>query len=182
VRFAPEQPNKKKGHSIEVELQELLTDPKFTAYRQVFKSFGFGLRLEAIIMSQIYPIEAYFGADGKPEVRIRKGRKSGKPTKRYLSLRRFHSSLGLAPSMEASGDKSKIKIVGGSDLCRIAFWQWVFTRIEVKRCRLDNEIGAALGAQLDAGKAAGRGVRLVRGRICAKAAKLLFRELVKVLE
>ena len=61
-------------------------------------------------------------------------------------------------------DKSKIKIIGGSDLCRIAFWQWVFTRIEVKRCRLDNEIGEALGSQLDAEKAAGRPVRLVRDR------------------
>ncbi|WP_029631627.1 IS110 family transposase [[Scytonema hofmanni] UTEX B 1581] len=168
-------------HSIEVELHQLLGDSKFTAYRKVFKTFGFGVRLEGIILSQIYPISAYFGADGKPEVRIRKGRKSGKPTKRYLSLRRFQKSLGLAPSMEASGDKSKIKIVGGSDLCRIAFWQWVFTRIEVKRCRLDNEIGAALGAQLDAEKAAGRPVRLVRSRISAKAAKLLFRELVKQL-
>lgn len=36
-------------HSIEVELQQLLTDPKFTAYRKVFKSFGFGVRLEAVI-------------------------------------------------------------------------------------------------------------------------------------
>ena len=170
-------------HSIEVELQQLLNDSKFTAYREVFRSFGFGLRLEAIILSQIYPLEAYFGADGKPEVRIRKGRKSGKPTKRYLSLRRFQKSLGLAPSMEASGDKSKIKIqFGGSDLCRIAFWQWVFTRIEVKRYRLDNEIGSALGAQLDAEKAAGRPVRLVRSRVSVKAAKLLFRELVKALE
>jgi hypothetical protein len=67
-------------------------------------------------------------------------------------------ALGLAPSLEASGDKSKIKIVGGSDLCRIAFWQWVFTRIEVKLKRLDNEIGEILGAQLDAEKAAGRPV------------------------
>jgi hypothetical protein len=47
-------------------------------------------------------------------------------------------------------------------LCRIAFWQWVFTRIKVKRNRLDNEIGAALGSQLDDEKAAGRPVRLVR--------------------
>jgi hypothetical protein len=172
----------KEEHNIEVELHQLLGDSKFTAYREVFKTFGFGVRLEGIILSQIYPIEAYFGADGKPEVRIRKGRKSGKPTKRYLSLRRFQKSLGLAPSLEASGDKSKIKIVGGSDLCRIAFWQWVFTRIEVKRNRLDNEIGAVLGAQLDAEKAAGRPVRLVLLRISAKAAKLLFRELVKVLE
>jgi len=79
-------------HSIEVELQELLGDSKFTAYREVFKTFGFGVRLEGIILSQIYPINAYFGPDGKPEVRIRKGRKSGKPTKRYLSLRRFQKS------------------------------------------------------------------------------------------
>jgi hypothetical protein len=166
-------------YSIESELKLWLGESKFAAYREVFSRFGFGIRLEAIILSQIYPLENYFGADGKPEVRIRKGRKSGKPTKRYLSLRRFQKSLGLAPTLEASGDKSKIKIVGGSDLCRIAFWQWVFTRIEVKRCRIDNEIGAILGAQLDAEKTAGRPVRLVRSRISAKAAKLLFRELVK---
>jgi Transposase len=166
-------------YSIEVELHDLLTDSKFTAYRKVFKLFGFGVRLEAIILSQIYPLENYFGADSKPEVKITKGRKSGKPTKRYLSLRRFQKALGLAPTQEASGDKSNIKIVGGSDLCRIAFWQWVFTRIEVKRCRLDNEIGKLLGLLLDEEKAAGRPVRLVRSRISAKAAKLLFRELVK---
>jgi hypothetical protein len=46
-------------HSIEVELQQLLNDSKFTVYREVFKTFGFGLRLEAIILSQIYPLEAY---------------------------------------------------------------------------------------------------------------------------
>ena len=125
----------KEEYSIETELQQLLNEEKFRAYRQVFKSFGFGLRLEAIIMSQIYPIEAYFGADGKPEVKIMKGRNSGKPTTRHLSQRRFQKALGLAPTKQASGDKNKIKIVGGSDLCRIAFWQWVFTRIEVKRCR-----------------------------------------------
>jgi len=168
-------------YSIEMELQQLLADPKFTLYREVFKTFGFGVRLEGIILSQIYPIENYFDIDGKPEVKICKGRKSGKPTKRYLSLRRFQKSLGLAPSLESSGDKSKIKIVGGSDLCRIAFWQWVFTRIEVKLKRLDNEIGEMLGAKLDAEKAAGRPVRLVRSRISAKAAKLLFRELVKTI-
>ncbi len=168
-------------YSIEVELHCLLTDSKFTAYREVFKTFGFGLRLEAIILSQIYPLENYFGADGKPEVRIRKGRKSGKPTKRHLSLRRFQKALGLAPSLEASGDKTKIIIVGGSDLCRIAFWQWVFTRIEVRKSRLNNKIGQILGTKLDEEKATGRPVRLVRSRISAKAAKLLFRELVKTI-
>jgi hypothetical protein len=122
------------------------------------------LRRIALFLGECDRAENYFGADGKPEVRIRKGRKSGKPTKRYLSLRRFQKSLGLAPSLEASGDKSKIKIVGGSDLCRIARGKWVFTRIEVKRCRINNEIGKILGARLDAEKAAGRPVRLVRSR------------------
>ena len=168
-------------YSIEIELEQLLAESKFTAYHQVFKTFGFGARLEAIILSQIYPLENYFGADGKPEVTIRKGRNSGKPTKRHLSLRRFQKSLGLAPSLEASGDSRKIKIVGGSDLCRIAFWQWVFTRIEPKRTRLKNEIGQMLGSQLDAEKSAGRQVRLVRSRISAKAAKLLFKELVQAI-
>ncbi|NEU75517.1 IS110 family transposase, partial [Hassallia byssoidea VB512170] len=57
-----------------------------------------------------------------------------------------------------------------------------FTRIEVKRCRLDNEIGEILGSQLDAEKSQGRPVRLVRSRISAKAAKLLFKKLVEGLE
>jgi hypothetical protein len=83
--------------------------------------------------------------------------------------------------LNSSGDNHRIKIVGGSDLCRIALWQWVFTRIEPKRTRLKNEIGQVLGQQLDEEKAAGRPVKLVRSRIAAKAAKLLFRELIKAL-
>jgi hypothetical protein len=84
--------------------------------------------------------------------------------------------------LEASGDKSKIKIVGGSDLCRIAFWQWIFTRISVKRCRLDNEIGEILGAQLDSEKTAGRPVRLVLTRSLCQGCKAAMRDfLVKTI-
>ena len=166
---------------IELELRSLLSNPDFFPYRQVFARFGFGQRVEALLLSQIYPFENYLDADGKPDVKIRKGRKSGKPTKRHLSLRRFQKALGVAPSMEASGDVSKTKIVGGSDLCRMALWQWVYTRIEPARCRLNNDIGELLGNVLDEEKASGRPVRLVRSRISAKAARLLFKELVKVI-
>lgn len=165
--------------NIEEELRVLLDDARFNRYRAAFARFGFGLRLEAIILSQIYPIEAFLDIDGQPEVRIRPGRNSKKPTKRHLSLRRFQKALGLAPSSESSGDMKKAKIIGGSDLCRKAFWQWVFTRIEVKRSRLNNSIGEKLGAMLDKEKAAGRPVKLVRMKVAANAAKLLFRELVK---
>ncbi|MBD2773193.1 IS110 family transposase [Iningainema tapete] len=167
--------------SIELELTQILAEPKFRPYRRVFNEFGFGDRLTAIILSEIYPLENYFGENGLPEVRVRKGRKSGKPTKRHLSLRRFQKALGMAPSQNSSGDTSKIKVAGGSELCRKALWQWVFTRIEPKNSRLKNEIGKKLGKQLDDEKAAGRPPRLVRSRIAAKACKLLFKELVKEL-
>lgn len=164
---------------IEGELLELLNDSRFAKYRDVSNLFGFGTRLQAVLISQIYPIEAFMGADGKPEVRIRQGRNSKKPTKRHLSLRRFQKALGLAPSLESSGDKHKSKVIGGSDLCRKAFWQWVFTRIEPKRSRLSNHIGEHLGEILDREKAAGRPVKLVRMKVAAHAARLLFRELAK---
>lgn len=165
---------------LEKELRDLLGDPRFVEYRKVFALFGFGERIQAVLLSQIYPFENYLGSDGKPEVKIRKGRNSGRPTKRHLSLRRFQKALGAAPVLESSGDRSNSTIVGGSDLCRIALWQWIFTRIEPKRSRLKNPIGQLLGAKLDEEKAQGRPVKLVRSRIAAKAVRLLFKELLVV--
>lgn len=167
--------------AIELDLRQLVAAPQFLPYRKVFAKFGFGQRVEALLLSQIYPFENYLNADGKPDIKIRRGRKSGKPTKRHLSLRRFMKALGMAPSQESSGDAQKSKVVGGSDLCRKALWQWVFTRIEPRRTRLSNEIGRQLGDAIDAEKASGRPVKLVRSRIAAKATKLLFKELVRVL-
>jgi hypothetical protein len=164
---------------IEMELKHLLAAFEFLLYRQVFARFGFGQRVEALLLSQIYPLENYLTPEGKPDVKIRKGRKSGKPTKRHLSLRRFQKALGVAPALESSGDITRAKIVGGSDLCRMALWQWVYTRIEPARSRLKNDIGSRLGSELDDEKLKGRPVRLVRSRISAKAARLLFKELVK---
>jgi hypothetical protein len=76
----------------------------------------------------------------------------------------------------------KPKLLVGQTLCRKSLWQWVFTRIEPKRSRLKNDIGKILGEQLDTEKAAGRPVKLVRNRVAAKGARLLFRELVKSLK
>ncbi|MEG4275175.1 MULTISPECIES: IS110 family transposase [unclassified Microcoleus] len=166
---------------LEFELSKLVGEPQFLPYRKVFARFGFGRRVEALLLSQIYPFENYLAADGKPDVKIRKGRKSGKPTKRHLSLRRFCKALGYAPSQESSGDLQKSKVVGGSDLCRRALWQWIFTRVEVRRCRMANDIGDRLGEIMDSEKASGRPVRLVRSRVAAKAVKLLFKELVQEL-
>jgi transposase len=165
--------------ALELNMRSLLKDERFAGYRKVFAQFGFGERVEALILSQIYPISNYMGPDGLPEIRISKGKESGKPTKRYLSRRRFQKSLGVAPTREQSGDSKKTK-KAGSELCRNALWQWLFTRIESRRCRLKSPIGEFLGALLDKEKAC-KPVALARARVMAKAADLLFQALVEQL-
>ncbi|MEH2300919.1 MAG: hypothetical protein V7K88_18440 [Nostoc sp.] len=85
----------------------------------------------------------------------------------------------MAWSLESSGDKHKSKVIAGSNLCRKALWQLVFTIIEPKQLRLSDRIVHQLGELLDTEKAAGRPVKLVRMKVAARAARLLFRELVK---
>jgi transposase len=163
--------------AIEAELLGYLDDFQFERYRRVFKQFGFGNRVQSIILSQIYPFENYL-QDGRAIVKIRKGRKSGKPTKRYLSLRRFMKALGVAPTENSSGDKTSRSVVGGSDLCRRSLWQWVFTRVEPCKSRGTNPILLELGKELDEYKAMGRPIKLARITIAAKAVKLLFKQLL----
>jgi transposase len=161
---------------IEDELTELLKEERFGDYLQVFQAFNFGDRMQAVILSQIFPLENFLGQDGKPEIKIRKGRKSGNPTKRHLSLRRFQKALGVAPSQESSGDISKSKVSGGSALCRRSLWQWVFSAVEPSH-RRTNPILTSLGEFVDTEKAQGKPVKLVRMRAAIKAVKILFKML-----
>lgn len=160
---------------LELEMCNLMKDLRFLPYRKVFSGFGFGERVEALILSQIYPLENYL-VDGKPEIKIRKGKNSLMPTKRHLSRRRFQKALGVAPTREDSGDKKSTK-KAGSSLCRMALWQWLFTRIELKKSRVKNALGKQLGELLDLEKKT-RPVKLARSRVCCKAAAILFRSLV----
>jgi hypothetical protein len=160
---------------LELSMRQLISDPRFNAYRRVFARFGFGQRVEALILSQIYPLENYL-LNGKPEIRIRKGKVSGKSTKRELSRRRFQKALGVALAREESGDKKSTR-KAGSALCRMALRQWIFTRIEIVKLRPKNDIGKKLGEMLDYEKAH-KPVKLARSRVAAKAAAMLFKELV----
>ncbi len=163
---------------VEQELRELLNNPAFECYKKVFGVFNFGERLAWVLIAYIYPIEQFL-VDGKPEIRICRGRNSGKPTKHYLSLRRFQKVLGVAPVQESSGDKRAVKAHNGSKLCRKALWQWVFTALEPKARRRNTEVIKSLCDYLDREKLSGKPVRLIRSRVAAKAIKLLFRELTK---
>lgn len=169
----------RRERSLEIEMRSHLGDVRFLPYRKVFAQFGFGERVEALILSQIYPLENYL-VDGKPEVKIRKNPATGKQTKRYLSLRRFQKALGTAPTREESGDRKQTK-KAGSQLCRTAIWQWVFTRLEVKMLRPKNELGQHLAQLLDQEKRH-KPVKLARARVASKATAILFKRLVEELK
>jgi len=164
----------------ERELAKLMSRPEFTPYRRVFARFGFGQRVQAILLSQIFPFEGFLGPDGRAIVKVRKGRESKKPSKKRISERRFRKALGMAPEKKESGDKSQTKLVGGSDLCRKTLWQWVFTCIEVTKSRPRNAIGDRLGQELDELKASGHPVKKARMKVAGRAVNLLFNELLRV--
>ncbi|MBW4598713.1 MAG: transposase [Calothrix sp. FI2-JRJ7] len=166
---------------VEQELRELLNDAGFEHYKKVFGVFNFGERLQWVVIAYIYPIEQFL-VDGKPEIRICRGRNSGKPTKHHLSLRRFQKVLGMAPVQESSGDKRGTKTHNGSKLCRKALWQWVFTALEPRSRRRDTEVIKLLCEYLDKEKLSGKPVRLIRSRVAVKAIKMLFRELTRTNE
>ncbi len=169
----------KEERSIEAELCGLMSAARFDKYHEVFTRWGFGARTKAIILSQIFPIENFLTDDNRPIVSHGKSRRNkDKRIKRHISLRRFTKALGCAPSEKSSGDKKSASIVGGSDLCRRAMWLWSFTRIEVRKNRVQNDIGETLGNKLDEMKHAGRSIKLARMHIVCKAVKMLFYELV----
>lgn len=165
---------------IELELFGLVnSDMRFLPYRKVFAKFGFGLRAQALILSQIYPIDSFFGDNGEPEIVISRGRNSKKATKKRYSERRFMKTLGVAPTRAWSGDEQKKSYQSGSDICRVALWQWIFTRIEPTQTRLHSPIGEKLSAYYVECKNQKQPIRLVRSRLAAKAVRMLWCELVK---
>jgi transposase len=165
---------------LERELRDCLSDAQFLPYRKVMATYGFGERIQALIISQIFPLENYLDADGLPIVLKSRGRNPNKETLKRLSLRRFTSALGCAPTREWSGDKKASK-KAGSELCRTALWQWIFTRIEVRTSRLTNERFIAIAEEFDLLKSQ-KPIKLARSKIAARTAKRLFYDLVNELQ
>lgn len=165
---------------IELKLRGYLADPRFTPYRQVFAQFGFGERVESLILSQIYPIENYL-ENGELIVKLTRSKQNPKrKTRKLISERRFLKSLGLAPTREYSGDQRMIK-KAGSRLCRTALWQWLFTRIEVKKARPKTEVCKEIADYFDQMKTV-KPIQLARSKTCALAVRRLLHALVDSLD
>ena len=161
---------------IEQQIEQLLAYPCFDIYHPVFDELGMGIRVRALLLSHIYPIEDFLSCNKQPIWEARQTQ-SGQ---RDRSLRAFKLRLGMGLVEDSSGKSIDWK-PGGSSLCRQALWQWVITRIEPKQNnrRLPTEAGQQLGAYLDSLKASGVPVKLARMRVAAKAVVLLYKALVR---
>lgn len=162
---------------IEFNLRSQLDDSQFAPYRQVLKKYGFGERAQAMIISQIYPIENFLGSENQPIVLVTTGKKSGKPTAKHISLRKFIKMLGVCPTREQSGKSTTTTNKSGSELCRTAFWLWLFTRIESSRSRLKNQQGIEIYEIFTEYKNH-KPIKLARSKTIGKVAKRLFYDLV----
>lgn len=177
--------------NTERRLAELLQLPEFQPYLKVFRLFGFGLRNQALLLFLVYPFEKFL-VDGCPWIEWEETEK-GKVQKRHRSLRSFQAYLGLAYTIQESGDKKQKKF-GGSDMCRSHLYMWAVDLICVAEGkRLKTEIGQALGAKYDSlRKWELKGGKRVAGtdgvagrdaimRVLFRATALLFKELCKEL-
>lgn len=114
-------------YNLEVLLNEELSRDIFIPYREAFKQFAVPPRLEAAILSRIYPFEDFLGSDGRPRKEYIQGmttkRKSGK-TKRDRSEGEFKLSLGMGKVLVQSGGRWEWK-PGGAKYARSALWLYV---------------------------------------------------------
>lgn len=190
---------------LEAKLKPLVNDEQFKTYNQVFDQFNFGLRIRARLLSRIYPFEAFL-ANGKPlierEVReVKKkqvSREDGKSVIKFLpgdvkrvkrnrSRDAFKLRLGMGTVLEQSGDKL-VEKGSGSSLCRMNFWQYVITKIEIDGRLPNNPIGQeiadyknTLHSTVDAsGKQLLHGKHL-QSKLSSKVANILFRELTRAI-
>jgi len=113
---------------IQRDIESLLNAPEFQIYRKVMTEFGIGDRIQALLISQIFPVT------------------------KFESLGRFKRRLGMAKEEESSGDKQAQK-TGGSKLCRTQLYLWVLDRIAPVQARPKNQFGERLGDFYDKRKA-----------------------------
>jgi hypothetical protein len=170
-------------------LNQLITNPQFEEYRRIFTKFGFGYQLQGYLQGAIYPIEDFL-KDGRPEVKLRKNRQTGKESKLKLSERRFMRAVGMGVVREDSDQKKKGK-QSGSALCRKALWQWCFCRLEVSRNNPPLKFVYAQGKDeeqispaenLRRRKKGGTPVKLARQRVIARCIRELFKELCRIVK
>lgn len=162
--------------ATEVEMVRLYHSPGFARYQRVFAQYGIRDRVGSMVLSHIYPLENFLGPNQEEIVETVTG-SNGKASRRYRSLKSFKLALGAGLVEDSSGQSEKW-IPGGSTLCRRALWQWLFTKIEVRKNRPNTPQAQLLGELLDQHKVNKTPLKLARSRTICKAVELLFYDLL----
>jgi hypothetical protein len=175
--------NENEARQIKVEkcLYALVYQDEFSAYNEAFDMFGFGLRVRSMILSHIYPLESFLGANGKPIIEYVDSTGKRKKSKRDRSLSAFKLACGMGMIEDSSGEKELFR-AGGSALVRVCLWQWCFCTIEAYggKNAPKNEACDKLVEFIRVRKGfAGAKVRVVRSATAARAVELLYKELLK---
>jgi hypothetical protein len=111
------------------ELSELLADPAFDRYREIFENFGLSTKMQGVILSQIYPVEKFL-LNGKPQIdRWEDDRKKYKTNK---SLKSFQLCLGMGKKLIESGGSS-VWVYSGSSFARSKLYTWIMRYVVPER-------------------------------------------------
>lgn len=106
---------------LENDLSELLLDPAFDRYRPILEKFGFGLKMQGTILTNIYPVEKFL-RDGRPY--IERWQDDVKRHKRNRSLSGFQISLGMGKRLIESGGSKSLRYAGSS-FARTKLYCWI---------------------------------------------------------
>ncbi len=107
------------------ELSESLLDPAFDRYRPILEKFGFGTKMQAVILSQAYPFEKFL-VEGK-QYRERYEDDRGEKRKN-VSLAGFQISLGMGKRLVESGNTT-VLLYSGSSFARKKLYTWIVTNV-----------------------------------------------------
>lgn len=165
---------------VENELRSILDAPQFLPYRQVMKKYGMGEKYQAMLISQIYPLENFLDENRQPIVLISKGKRSGRPTAKHISLRKVYKMLGIAPTREQSGKSPTATKKAGSQLCRNVLWLWVFGRVECGKTRLKTPLGDRI-YEIFRDYKIHKPLKLARAKTIAKVVSMMFYDLVEAI-
>ncbi|MEB3209817.1 MAG: hypothetical protein VKL39_00615 [Leptolyngbyaceae bacterium] len=116
---------------LEEQLEDELKTECYQPYIRVFNRFKMPKKIQAAILSRIYPIEDYLDEDAKPRIEYVIS-KTGKRSKRDRSEAAFKLSLGMGKILHQSGNKTSWK-AGGAQYARTALWQYIKTIIVIQR-------------------------------------------------
>jgi transposase len=165
---------------IESEMVALLDDKQFEGDRQVMKKYYLSPIAQAVLISQYYPLENFLGEDGAEIIQHARSRKTGKVSRKQVSLRRFRKALGVAPVREASGKSATVTKKSGSKICRSQLWLWSFGTFErntkIKTATPHMQRLNDLWVRIRADK---KGVKIARSTFHSKFVERLFYDLLE---